>query len=101
METERSWWYENIICIGSGRDTKATKANAILKLKELWNCDKIVSFGDAVNDIPMFQIFDECYAVENAIGELKDMADGIIGNNDQDGVAVWLKENVKFDAAAV
>ena len=80
---------------------KATKANAILKLKELWNCDKIVSFGDAVNDIPMFQISDECYAVENVIGELKDMADGIIGNNDQDGVAVWLKENVKFDAAAV
>lgn len=49
----------------------------------------------------MFRISDECYAVENAIGELEDMADGIIGNNDQDGVAVWLKENVKFDAAAI
>lgn len=29
------------------------------------NCDRIVSFGDALNDIPMFQISDECYAVEN------------------------------------
>lgn len=73
---------------------KATKANAIQKLKELWNCERVVSFGDAVNDIPMFQISDECYAVENAVDELKQMATGIIGSNDADGVAVWLKDNV-------
>ena len=74
---------------------KATKANAILKLKELWGCDRVVSFGDAVNDIPMFRISDECYAVENAVDELKAMATGIIGNNDRDGVAIWLRENVQ------
>lgn len=74
---------------------KATKANAIQKLKKLWDCEKVVSFGDAVNDIPMFQISDECYAVENAVDELKQMATGIIGSNDADGVAVWLKGNVK------
>lgn len=73
---------------------KATKANAIQKLKELWNCERVVSFGDAVNDIPMFQISDECYAVENAVDELKQMATGIIGSNDADGVAVWIKGNV-------
>ena len=44
----------------------ASKANAILKLKEMWGCSRVVSFGDAVNDIPMFEISDECYAVENA-----------------------------------
>ena len=74
---------------------KATKANAILKLKELWNCDRVVSFGDAINDIPMFQISDECYAMANAVDEIKQMATGIIGGNDEDGVAVWLSENVK------
>lgn len=74
---------------------KATKANAILKLKELWNCDRVVSFGDAVNDIPMFQISDECYAMANAVDGLKKMATGMIGSNDEDGVAVWLNENVK------
>lgn len=73
---------------------KATKADAVRKLKELWHCDRVVSFGDAVNDIPMFQVSDECYAVENAVEELKAMADGVIPGNDADGVAVWLKENV-------
>ena len=64
------------------------------KLKELWDCDRIISFGDAVNDIPMFQISDECYAVENAVEELKQLATGIIGGNDADGVAEWLKTHV-------
>ena len=75
---------------------RATKANAVLKLKELWGCDRVISFGDAVNDIPMFRISDECYAVENAVDALKAMADGIIPGNDADGVAAWLKENVHF-----
>lgn len=74
---------------------KATKANAILKLKELWGCDRVVSFGDAVNDIPMFRISDECYAVENAVEELKAIATGIIGSNDEDGVARWLQQNAQ------
>lgn len=73
---------------------KATKAEAILKLKKLWNCDRVVSFGDAVNDIPMFEISDECYAVENAVEELKAIATGVIGSNEEDGVAVWLERYV-------
>lgn len=72
----------------------ATKAQAILKLKKLWNCDRVVSFGDAVNDIPMFEISDECYAVENAVDELKAIATGVIESNEEDGVAKWLKANV-------
>ena len=73
---------------------RATKAQAIAKLKEIWGCDRIVSFGDAVNDIPMFRISDESYAVENAVEELKTLATGIIASNEQDGVAKWLQENV-------
>lgn len=71
----------------------ATKADAVLQLKTLLGFDKVVVFGDAVNDIPMFEIADECYAMENAVPELKAIADGIIGNNDVDGVARWLEEN--------
>ena len=56
----------------------------------------MISFGDAVNDIPMFRISDECYAVENAVDALKAVADGIIPGNDADGVAAWLKENLHF-----
>ena len=72
---------------------KATKANAIAELKKLWGCARVVSFGDAVNDIPMFEISDECYAVENAVEELKKIATGIIASNEEDGVAKWLMEN--------
>lgn len=73
-----------------------TKANAILQLKKMYNCDKIISFGDGKNDIPMFEISDECYAVDNADSELKKIATGIIESNDNDGVVKWLLNNVKF-----
>lgn len=75
---------------------QATKAEAIGQLKKLWNCDRVVSFGDAINDIPMFEISDECYAVENAVDELKAIATGIIDSNENDGVAKWLQEHVEF-----
>ena len=71
---------------------EATKANAIIRLKAMLGCDRVVAFGDALNDIPMFQIADECYAVENAVEELKALATGSIASNEQDGVAKWLLE---------
>lgn len=71
----------------------ASKANAIQKLKKMWKCSRVISFGDAVNDIPMFEISDECYAVENAVDELKAVATGIIGSNEEDGVAKWPHKN--------
>ena len=75
--------------------TAATKAKAILQLKNILGCDRVVSFGDAVNDIPMAKISDEFYAVENAADEVKLIADSVIGCNDEDGVARWLLENYK------
>jgi len=73
----------------------ATKANAVLQLKEILGCDKVVCFGDAENDIPMFQIADECYAVANAVPALKAIATDIIGSNAEDGVAKWLLNNYR------
>ena len=73
----------------------ASKANAIRKLKEMRGCSRVISFGDAVNDLPMFEISDECYAVENAVDELKAAATGIIGSNEEDGVARWLLEHAR------
>ena len=74
--------------------TLATKANAIRKLKNMCGCTRVISFGDAINDIPMFEISDECYAVENAVDELKAVATGIIESNEDDGVAKWLVRSV-------
>ena len=70
----------------------STKAKSILKLKEEYGFDKLVVFGDSVNDIPMFKIADEAYAVSNAVDELKALATGIIGSNEEDAVAVYLSK---------
>lgn len=75
---------------------EATKANAVLKLKEMLGCDKVITFGDNLNDIEMFKISDECYAVENAVDKLKECATAVIGSNNNEGVAKWLMENVKL-----
>lgn len=69
-----------------------TKGNTILKLKSIIGCDKIVCFGDGTNDIPMFEIADECYATANADDELKQIATDVIESNDDDGVARFLKK---------
>ncbi|RAU90953.1 HAD family hydrolase [Paenibacillus sp. YN15] len=70
----------------------ATKANAILKLKEELGCTRVVCFGDGLNDLSMFAIADECYAVANAVEALKAAATGTIGANSEDGVALWLRQ---------
>lgn len=75
---------------------EATKANAIHKLTKLWGCNRVVSFGDAINDLPMFDISDECYAVANAVPQLKAVATEVIGSNEEDAVANWLKEHAKI-----
>ena len=72
---------------------QASKSNAILQLKELLKCEKIIVFGDGKNDIDMFEIADECYAVENAVAELKEKATDVIESNDDNGVAKWLEKN--------
>ena len=67
----------------------------LLKLKKQYDCERVVCFGDAINDISMFRIADECYAVENAVDELKKIATGVISSNEENGVAIWLKNNWK------
>lgn len=73
----------------------ASKSNAIRELKALLECEKVISFGDGKNDIDMFKISDECYAVQNADEELKQYATGVIPPNDEDGVAHWLEKNFR------
>lgn len=71
----------------------SSKANASLLLKKMTNAKRIVSFGDGLNDLDLFSISDECYAVENAHEELKKKATEVIGKNDEDAVALWLLKN--------
>ncbi len=68
----------------------AAKAQAALKLKKALGCGRIVAFGDSENDLDLFAVADECYAVENAVPELKARATAVIGSNNEDAVAKFL-----------
>ena len=56
------------------------------------NYDKVICFGDNVNDIPMFELADESYATSNAADEIKKIATDVIGSCEEEGVAEFLKE---------
>ena len=70
----------------------ATKAKAVLKTAQRLGCNRVVAFGDSVNDLTMFEIADEACAVENGLPEVKAAASKIIQSNEEDGVAKYLLE---------
>ena len=71
---------------------QATKAQAALRLKERLGCDRLVAFGDAMNDLPLFAVADESCAVANAQESVLAAASRVIGSNEEDGVAKYLLE---------
>lgn len=73
---------------------EASKANGIKFLSEYVDQDKLVCFGDNLNDIPMFELADECYATANAIEKVKSIATGVIGSCDEDGVALFIEKRL-------
>jgi hydroxymethylpyrimidine pyrophosphatase-like HAD family hydrolase len=79
-------------CFGSG----VSKRAAVRFLRELGGYDRVVGFGDNLNDLPMFDECDECYAPENAKDELKAAAAAVIGSNREDGVARWLARRLNL-----
>ncbi len=70
----------------------ASKANALRKLKRDTGADHVVVFGDNINDIPMMREADLAVAVDNAVAEVKEAADIIIGPNTSDSVARFILE---------
>lgn len=65
----------------------SSKAAAARRLMDMLSCERLVVFGDGLNDIDLFRMADEGYAVENAETQLKSIATAIIGSNDSDSVA--------------
>ena len=55
--------------------------------------EDIVAFGDDLVDIGMLQLCGKGIAMGNALQEVKNIADIVIGTNDEDGIAQWLEEN--------
>lgn len=82
----KDMWYLEIF------SKKASKYHAVQFLRNHLSLDTIIGFGDNQNDMALFDACDKSYAVENAISELKQRADGIIGRNTEDAVAIWLNQ---------
>lgn len=74
---------------------EASKSNAIKQLQRTLDCEKLIVFGDGKNDVDMFQMADESYAVANAHEDLKQYATGIILSNEEDGVAKWFADKFR------
>lgn len=73
------------------------KGTGAKQVKKMLNADRIIAFGDNMNDVPIFDIADECYAVENACDELKRIATGVIGSNESDAVAKFIEKRFYED----
>ena len=70
-----------------------TKALAIEQVKAATGAERVVVFGDNLNDIPMMRAADWSVAVENAYSEVKLAASEVIGLNTDDAVVKWIKED--------
>lgn len=56
---------------------------------------EVVSFGDNHNDISMLTWCGQSYAMANASDDAKEAAKGMIGHNDEDGLAIKIEEIVE------
>ena len=70
-----------------------SKASTLLEVKNTIKADRVIAFGDNLNDMEMFRIADEAYAVENACEELKAIATETIGCNNDDSVANYISKH--------
>ncbi len=82
----REWYLETF-------SAEASKANGIRFLREKYGFERVVAFGDNLNDLSMFSQADVKIAVENSHPDVKKAADIIIGGNAYDGVAEYLLNN--------
>jgi hypothetical protein len=78
----------------------STKGVGVRTLADLTDADRIVCFGDNLNDLDMFAVADEAYAVENARAEVIAAATAVIPSNAADGVARWLAARTPAPAPA-
>lgn len=68
----------------------ANKRDALCFLQKYAGADRLICFGDNLNDCPMFEIADVCLAMSNAHTALKQMSNEIIGSNNENAVAEYL-----------
>jgi len=76
----------------------SSKAHAIKILARKIGSERIVVFGDNLNDLPMLEVADYSVSPSNAVDELKDKVDEVIGSNDEDSVAKWIEADFAINS---
>lgn len=71
-----------------------SKGNAMRDVMRTYNIQKeeVIAFGDAENDIPMFECSGFNVAMGNAKDNIKEMCNAVTLSNDEDGVAEYLNK---------
>lgn len=85
---KNEFWFE---VFSSG----ASKSNGVLQLKEMLGADEVVCFGDNMNDLSMFKVSDRCYAVANAVKEVREAATAVIGSNENISVPFFVEQETR------
>lgn len=72
------------------------KGMAVRKICSYLGCraEDAICFGDYNNDISMFQTAGTGIAMGNAVPEIKALATEITASNDEDGIAIWIENNL-------
>ena len=75
---------------------QATKEMALSNIIEKFDFSltDIIAFGDDYSDIGMLKMCGKGIAMGNAIDEVKEIADEVIGSNNHDGIAEWIENNI-------
>lgn len=74
----------------------ASKYNAVQFIRKEYDYDRIIGFGDNLNDLSLFQACDAAYAVSNAKPPVKELATGVIGSNIEDSVPKFIQSLEKL-----
>lgn len=85
---DKSWFW---LLVQSKNATKGKAIQKILQLQKIQSYHLTV-FGDNWNDVEMFAVANTALATQNAIDEIKKIADGIIGHNDEHSVINYIKK---------
>lgn len=83
---EREFFYLEACAAG------ASKSAAARLIRALTGAERLVGFGDNLNDLSLFEECDERIAVANAAVEVKLAADLVIGTNSEDAVVKYILE---------
>lgn len=78
--------YESFIEISDTSSNKATMLLDVIAQKGITK-EEVCVFGDSMNDLELFEEFENSFAMENAKSEIKKHAKWLTDNHDHDGVA--------------